>query len=78
MVVKSWLCLLLYVMVYLDGGTASVFPCLEGVGGCEGANRFDDGRELRFGSICSLWVATEYVSLFSITLTPIAAVNQCS
>jgi len=41
--------------VYLDGGTASVFPGLEGVGGCEGSDGFDDGRELRFGSICSPW-----------------------
>ena len=55
MVVKSWVRLLLYVVVYLDGGTASVFPGLEGVGGCEGSDGFDDGRELRFGSICSPW-----------------------
>jgi len=53
--VEIWMCLLLYLVVYLDGGTASVFPCLEGVGGCEGADGFDDGRELRFGSICSPW-----------------------
>jgi hypothetical protein len=51
-VVKSWVCLLLYVVVYLDSGAASVFPCLEGVGGCKGANGFDDGCELRFGGIC--------------------------
>ena len=53
MVVEIWVWLLLYLVVYLDGGTASVFLCLEGVGGCEGADGFDDGRELRFGSICS-------------------------
>ena len=46
MVVEIWMWLLLYLLVYLDGGTASVFPGLDG---------FDDGRELRFGSICSPW-----------------------
>jgi len=54
-VVEIGLWLLLYLLVYLDGGTASVFPGLEGVGGCEGSDGFDDGRELRFGSICSPW-----------------------
>ena len=55
MVVEIWVWLLLYLLVYLDGGTASVFPGLEGVGGCEGADGFDDGCELRFCSICSPW-----------------------
>ena len=32
-VVKSWVCLLLYVVVYLDGSAASVLPGAEGVGG---------------------------------------------
>jgi hypothetical protein len=45
--------LLLYVVVYLDGGTASVFPGLEGVSGGKGANGLDDGFELYFGGICS-------------------------
>ena len=38
------------VFVWRHGVSVS---CLEGVGGCEGANGFDDGRELRFGGICS-------------------------
>ena len=46
MVVKSWVRLLLYVVVYLGGGTASVFPGLEGVSGGKGANGLDDGFEL--------------------------------
>ena len=52
-VVKSWVCLFLYVVVYLDGGAASVFLCVEGVGGCEGADGFDDGCELCFDGIFS-------------------------
>ena len=51
MVEKGWVCLALDVVVYLDGGAASVFPCVEGVGGCEGADGFDDDCELCFGGI---------------------------
>ena len=47
MVKEGWVCLCLNVVVYLDGGATSVLPCIEGVGGCEGA----DGGELCFGSI---------------------------
>ena len=43
MVEKGWMLVLLDVVVYLDGGAASVFPCIEGVGGGEGADCFDDG-----------------------------------
>ena len=46
MVVESWVRLLLYVVVYLDGGSASVFPGLEGVSVGKGANGLDDGFEL--------------------------------
>ena len=46
MVVEIWVWLLLYLVVYLDGGTASVFPGLEGVSGGKGANGLDDGFEL--------------------------------
>ena len=40
---KGWMLVLLDVVVYLDGGTVSVLPCIECVGGGEGANCFDDG-----------------------------------
>ena len=43
LVEKSRMLVLLDVVVYLDGGAASVLPCIEGVGGGEGANCFDDG-----------------------------------
>ena len=55
MVKEGWVCLFLYVVVYLDGGATSVLPCIEGVGGCEGANGFDGGDELLFGSIGLPW-----------------------
>ena len=55
MVKESWVCLFLYVVVYLDGGATSVLPCIEGVGGREGAYGFDDGGKLCFGSICLPW-----------------------
>ena len=45
MVKKGWLWLCLDMVVYLDGGAASVFPCVEGVGGGEGADGFDGGSE---------------------------------
>ena len=48
MVKKGWLWLCLDMVVYLDGGAASVFPCVESVGGGEGADGFDGGSELRF------------------------------
>ena len=51
-VIEGWVRLFLYVMVYLDGGAASMFPCVEGVGGCEDANGLGDGCELGFGGIC--------------------------
>ena len=40
---KGWMLVLLGVAVYLDGSAASALPCIEGVGGSEGANCFDDG-----------------------------------
>ena len=40
---KGWMLVLLDVVVYLDGGAASVLPCIKCVGGGEGANCFDDG-----------------------------------
>ena len=43
------------VVVYLDGGVTSVLPCIEGVGGGEGADEFDDVGELCFGSIGLPW-----------------------
>ena len=49
------MCLCLDVVVYLDGGATSVLPCVEGVDGCKGANGFDGGGELRFGSIGLPW-----------------------
>ena len=49
------MCLFLDVVVYLDGSAASVLPCVEGVGGCEGVNGCDDGCELCFGSIGLPW-----------------------
>ena len=42
-------------VVYLDGSPSSVFPCVEGVGGGEGSNCFDDVSELCLGSIRSPW-----------------------
>jgi hypothetical protein len=54
-VVKGWVGLFLDVVVYLNGGAASVFPCLESVCGCEGANGLDNGGELCFGGICPPW-----------------------
>ena len=55
MVKEGWVCLCLDVVVYLDGGTTSVLPCIEGVGGCEGADGFDDISKLCFGSIGLPW-----------------------
>ena len=43
MVEKSWMLVLLDVVVYLNGSAASVLPCIEGVGGDEGTDWFDDG-----------------------------------
>ena len=40
---EIWMLVLLDVVVYLDGGAASVLPCIECVGGGEGANYFDGG-----------------------------------
>jgi len=48
---KGWLWLCLDMVVYLDGGAVSVFPCVEGVGGGEGADGFDGGSELRFAAL---------------------------
>ena len=42
-------------VVYLDGGAASVFPCVESVGGGKGADGFDSGSELRFCSVGVPW-----------------------
>ena len=55
MVKKGWLWLRLDMMVYLDGGAASVCPCVESVGGGEGANGFDSGSELRFCGVGVPW-----------------------
>ena len=55
MVKEGWVCLCLDVVVYLDGGATSVLSCVEGVGGCKGADGFDGGGELRFGSIGLPW-----------------------
>ena len=52
---KSWLLVVLDVVVYLDGSATSVLPCIEGVGGCKGADGFDGGGELCFGSIGLPW-----------------------
>ena len=41
--------------VFLNGGASSVLPCIESVGGCEGADGFDDGGEWCFGSIGLPW-----------------------
>ena len=51
MVKKGWVCLRLNMVVYLDGGATSVLPCIESVGGCEGADGFDGGGELRFAAL---------------------------
>ena len=40
---------------YLDGGAAPVLPCVEGVGGGEGSDCFDDVGELCLGSVRSPW-----------------------
>ena len=48
MVKEGWVCLCLDMVVYSDGGATSVLPCIEGVGGCEGADGFDGGGKLRF------------------------------
>ena len=55
MVKKRWVCLRLDMVVYLDGGATSVLPCIESVGGCEGADGFDDGSELRFCGVGAPW-----------------------
>ena len=55
MVKKGWLWLRMDMVVYLDGGAASVFPCVEGVGGGEGADGFDGGSELRFCGVGVPW-----------------------
>ena len=55
MVKEGWVCLRLDVMVYLDGGATSVFPCIVCVGVCEGADGFDGGGELRFCSVGVPW-----------------------
>ena len=52
---KSWLLVVLDVVVYLDGSPASVFPCVEGVGGGEGSDGFDDISELSLGSVRASW-----------------------
>ena len=39
---EGWMLVLLDVVVYLDGSAVSVLPCIEGVGGGEGSNCFDD------------------------------------
>ena len=52
---ENWVCLFLNVVVYLDGGATSVLPCIEGVGGCEVADGFDDGGELCFRGIGLPW-----------------------
>ena len=52
---KGWMLVFLDVVVYLDGSAASVLPCIEGVGGGEGSNCFDDVGELRFGGIRPPW-----------------------
>ena len=57
MVKEGWVCLFLDVVVYLDGGVTSVLPCIKGVGFCEGADGFDDGGELCFGSIGLPWAS---------------------
>ena len=55
-VVKDgWVCLHLNMLVYLDGGATSVLPCIECVGGCEGADGFDSGSELRFCGVGVPW-----------------------
>ena len=58
MVKNGWVCLRLDMVVYLDGGTASVFPCIEGVGGGEGADGFDGGSELCFCGVGVPWAGT--------------------
>ena len=55
MVKKGWVWLRLDMVVYLNGVATSVLPCIESVGGCEGADGFDDGGELCFGSIGLPW-----------------------
>ena len=52
---EGWVCLCLDVVVYLDGGATSVLQCIEGVGGCEGADGFDGGGELRFCGVGLPW-----------------------
>ena len=32
---EAWLCMFLDAVVDLDGGSAAVFPCVQGVGSCE-------------------------------------------
>ena len=48
---ESWVLVFLDVVVYLDVGAAPVLPFVEGVGGGEGSNCFDDVGELRLGRI---------------------------
>ena len=55
MVKEAWLCMFLDAVVDLDGGAAAVFPCVESVGGSEGANGFDCGSELRFCGVGVPW-----------------------
>ena len=58
MVKEGWLWLRLDMVVYLDGGAAAVFPCVESVGGSEGANGFDCGSELRFCGVGAPWAGS--------------------
>ena len=51
-IIEDWVRLFLFVVVFLDGSAASVLPGAEGVGGCKGADGFDNGDELCLGCIC--------------------------
>ena len=55
MIEESWLLVVLDVVVYLDGSAAPVLPCVEGVGGGEGSDCFDDVGELCLGSVRAPW-----------------------
>ena len=52
---ESWVLVFLDVVMYLDGSAAPVLPCIEGVGGGEGSDCFDDAGELRFCGIRPPW-----------------------
>ena len=52
---ESWLLVVLDVVVYLDGSAAPVLLCVEGVGGGEGSDGFDDISELSLGSVRAPW-----------------------